>query len=252
MKSYTMKYRLVRVVRTGVRTWLTGGVLALLALGICVGLPNWPVAAQGLPPEVYPPDAEPFGKTYAEWSALWWKWVVAIPHGVNPLSDPDGTQCAIGQQGPVWFLAGTGGGPATRSCTIPAGKAILFPIINFLNDYPCPDADFEPAPGQTLEAFLQEGAKPFVDQADVLRVTVDGNRIRQVRQYRAVSKLFSFTAAADNAVSDPCLTGSPQLGTSDGYWIMLQPLPSGPHMLSFKGTTTGGFSTEVTYTLSIE
>jgi hypothetical protein len=250
MKSHTMKHR---VVRAGVRTRLTGGMLALLTLVTLVSLTGWPVVAQALEPGVYPPDAEPFRRTYAEWSALWWKWVVAIPHGVNPLSDPDGTQCAIGQQGPVWFLAGTGGGPATRSCTIPAGKAILFPIINFLNDYPCPkDLNFEPAPGQTLEAFLQEGAKDFVDQADVLRVTVDGNRIRGVRQHRAVSKLFSFTAAADNAVSDACLTGSPQLGTSDGYWIMLQPLPPGQHTLSFKGTTTGGFSTEVTYTLSIE
>ena len=37
------------------------------------------------------------------------------------------------QTGPVWFIAGTFGEKQTakRSCSIPSGKAILFPVINY-------------------------------------------------------------------------------------------------------------------------
>jgi hypothetical protein len=56
----------------------------------------------------------------------------------------------------VWYLASTAGGAVTRSCTIPAGKTILFPIVNTENDYPCPDPNFKPAPGQSLQGFLTE------------------------------------------------------------------------------------------------
>jgi hypothetical protein len=36
----------------------------------------------------------------------------------------------MGQDGPVWFLAGTPGGPVTRDCTIPEGKQLYFPLVN--------------------------------------------------------------------------------------------------------------------------
>ena len=46
----------------------------------------------------------------------------------KPMLDGDWEQ---GQQGPGWFLAGVwNGGTATRSCTVPRGKYILFSIAN--------------------------------------------------------------------------------------------------------------------------
>ena len=56
---------------------------------------------------VAPPNSKPYGKTYGEWAAAWGQWIEAIPFGVNPANDPDGSQGAINQSGPVWFLAGT-------------------------------------------------------------------------------------------------------------------------------------------------
>jgi hypothetical protein len=34
--------------------------------------------------KVIPPNATPFGATYADWSAKWWQWVFAIPQDENP------------------------------------------------------------------------------------------------------------------------------------------------------------------------
>jgi hypothetical protein len=57
-------------------------------------------------------------------TALWWQTFLSIPASANPLD-----RCDLGTADVV-FLAGTTGGSATRSCTIPAGKSILVPVIN--------------------------------------------------------------------------------------------------------------------------
>src|SRR5262245_33585132 len=95
------------------------------------------------------PEIAPIGSritsvdTYADFGAKWWQWVLQAPAADNPLSDPTGEKCRVGQQGPVWFLAGTlgSGVPTERHCQLPAGKAIFFPVINlgtfgFLSDPP--------------------------------------------------------------------------------------------------------------------
>ena len=52
------------------------------------------------------------------------------------MNDPDGKWCGTSQSDThVWFLAGTTGNSASRTCEIPAGKAIMFPIINVLCHY---------------------------------------------------------------------------------------------------------------------
>lgn len=58
-----------------------------------------------------------------------------MPQPLNPATDPTGKNCAQNQNGPFWFLAGTTGGSAECTCTIPAGKAILFPVVGSECDY---------------------------------------------------------------------------------------------------------------------
>jgi len=69
-----------------------------------------------------------------------------------------------------------------------------------------------------------------------------------------VSGLFQFTAAADlKLTGDPCVTGSPQLAISDGYWVMLKPLNHGEHVIHFKaGVSAWGPPLDVTYIITIE
>ena len=216
---------------------------------------------------IVPPDSLPYGKSYEQWSAKWWQWVEAIPYSMNPMFDTTGAFCAVDQRGPVWFLAGTAGFDAMRACTIPPGKMIFFPIINWNNDYPCPAPNFEPGPGQSLEQFLTVGYGPNlgvrqqVDHVTAVSASLDGEQVQnlvlppETSPYRNTSPLFNFNADRSMAVTDPCLPRAHK-GVSDGYWIMLKPLAPGQHTLMFSGTSTWPgnppWTVSVTFYLTVE
>jgi len=190
-------------------------------------------------PGVIPPNAKPYGMSYGEWSAKWWTWVFTIPTSINPNLDP-AADCSNGQLGPVWFLpAVIGGGTLTRSCKVPAGKALLFPVLSSLVNYPCPFPNYEPAPGQSLKDFLTETAKTFDDNFITdLEVEVDGVPLRNLFRYRATSDLFYFAEDPSIIALDPCFTGLPQPFVADGYWIMLAPLSVGNHTIHIRPRTS--------------
>jgi len=52
------------------------------------------------------------------------------PEETNPVSDAGGGACAVNQADDVWFLAGTFGTKAERSCPVPAGVPVAFPVVN--------------------------------------------------------------------------------------------------------------------------
>src|SRR5262249_44184047 len=141
---------------------------------------------------LFPKDARPFGRSMARWNELIWQWIVSQPAAHNPLLDQSGADCAVDHQGPVWFLASVvpNGRPfvAARSCTIPRQKALLVQISSILNDYPCPDPNFQPAPGQTLYEFLLAGAMAFIDTVNLIEVSLDGVPLRDILDFRSTSE----------------------------------------------------------------
>lgn len=194
------------------------------------------------------PSGQWRGQSHAEWAQAWWRWWMSIPLKVNSTSDVTGANCGLNQDGPVWFLAGPLGGNFTPTCVIPYGKAIVTPIVAFINDYPCPaDFNFEPAPGQALEDYLTEGVTPFIDSFTLIFAALDG---KAMKARRVTTKAFGFTGAADVKALDPCVTGSPQVGVSDGYFITIDPLPRGDHVLQINSSSPG-FATSGTFTLRI-
>jgi hypothetical protein len=196
----------------------------------------------------------PQQKSYGQLGVLWWKWALSIPFQQNPIFDKTGANCAVGQNGARWFLAGTPGGkPLVRSCTIPAGKKLFFPIISVEEDYPCPKSfDFEPAPGQSLKDFLTEAAVTAINQVSDLQASLDGENIPIRPSYRGTSNMYSFAGDPSlTATFDPCITGSQQKAVSDGYWLLLAPLSAGQHVLKFGGSS-GGNPETVTYNLTVK
>jgi hypothetical protein len=238
--------------------WLSILCGLLLAGGLAMAPTSQAARAQRNPnPGVIPPHARPYGLSYGEWGAQWWRWAYSFPVDQFPPSQSGEVDCGAGQSGSVWFLAGTvGQGPVTRSCTIPTGKALFIPIVTYLNDYPCPDPNFQPPPGVTLEEWLTEGAAQIIDLVTQLEVVVDGRALTDLFNYRAHSSLFTFTADPSLVALDPCVTGTPQVGVTDGYWIMLSPLPAGPHTIFIHGVIDFGggntFEVEVTYDLTVQ
>jgi hypothetical protein len=106
----------------------------LWAGGFVIGLASRVAETQGNPnPGVIPPQAHPYGLSYGEWGARWWRWAYAFAVAYFPSSQAGEVDCFLGQSGSVWFLGGsTGEKPFTRSCTIPTGTALFFPIVNYL------------------------------------------------------------------------------------------------------------------------
>lgn len=204
---------------------------------------------------VIPPGSSPHGRTYGQWAAAWWTWALQFPLDQNPITDPTGAYGSAGQKGPVWFLAGIFEGSATRSITIPAGRRIFFPLYNVFNDYSCPNPENQPAPGQTLEEFLTEGAESMSDMATGLFAELDGVPIQKLWDYRIHSDLEMFSLHPSMVAFDPCLTSGPEPAVVAGYWLMLVPLTRGQHTLRFGSTGRFGdfeFGMDVTYYLTFD
>jgi hypothetical protein len=105
------------------------------------------------------------------------------------------------------------GGKVSRSCAIPAEKAILFPVINVECDYFSPELK--------TESDLRGCAKSDRDKATNLQATVDGVSIPDLKDYRVQSPVFNITLPKDNTAGYPA--GVTQ-AVSDGFWILLKPL----------------------------
>lgn len=229
-----------------------------LGLVICgLLLPIISVAAEkekgAATPGVLPPQSNPFGKTYGEWQAEWWKWVYSLPLASHPLRDDTGGLAAMGQSGHVWFLGGVvnNAGPATsvsRTCTIPSGKALFFPIANAAwVTYPS-DANEAWQPGdpyleQNMAWFAQNenegyagmGIRPLLAMimqfARNLSCEVDGVPVADLETYHSQSPAYMASMPEGNVNGLPAGVHGPCC--DDGYYVMLAPLSVGQHTIHF-------------------
>jgi len=182
--------------------------------------------------------------SYGKLTGRWFQWVGSIPVSENPLFASGEFDASIGQQGSVWFLTGTTGGSATRSCIIPRGKALFFPLVNafFLN-----------GPGESFTVPEKRAALAEIfDLACELTCTLDGSPIVYSRKItRVQSPPFSYQAGEDDVTGYPAGTVDEE-AIADGYWVLLPPLAPGEHVLHLHGALCGlGFSVDVTYNLTV-
>lgn len=166
------------------------------------------------------------GHSAADLSAEWWKWAMSSPDEVNPVRDTSGAHCDTGQQGKVWFLAGGfGSSLIRRTCNIPSGKYIFFPVINMVywpqeenNGYTCKDA-------------IKDAAVNNETAIDLF-VTVDGQALKNPKRFRARTQK-CFDVFERISAKDKPYRAFPS--ASDGYWILLKPLTLGKHTIKFGG-----------------
>ncbi len=182
-----------------------------------------------------------------ELTAQWWQWALSIPAAVNPLTDDTGKYCMVGQRGSVWFLAGTfSDQPVQRTCTIPERVALFFPVLNYfyVNTPACDGIDLSVREARALAAAQMDGATG-------LSVMLDNRAVPKVQRIRSEvypavfppESLFGGTCPVPGDIYWP--------GVDDGYYVRLHDLPVGQHYLSFRGTTAGGFTVDVSYTLNV-
>jgi hypothetical protein len=201
-----------------------------------------------------PPDATVGGLGLADWSARAWQWLLSFPSALNPALDTTSERCSYGQSGPVFYLAISPGNydpsaprDVTRSCTVPAGVAIFAaPYWTECSDVEKPPFFGETAAAQRACATAGTDSPPPADLPKI-RVTVDGQSVGSLLPYRTVSPQFTILLPPGNLLGVTTLVGS---SVSDGYAILLAPLPVGPLIVTVETPYAGGVGV-ATYRLAV-
>ncbi|MGC2076986.1 MAG: hypothetical protein WA728_13325 [Xanthobacteraceae bacterium] len=190
-------------------------------------------------------------------TAQWWQWALSIPTGQNPQLDPTGQYCMVGQRGSLWFLGGVfSGGPAERTCSVPEGITLFFPVINEVSI----NSPNVCGSGPENEAVkdLRQMSKAFIDAVPLasVKVQVDG---KKAPFRRVQSQVFAVALPNDNVFDAPC--GGPDTvpagiyspAVDDGYYVTLGSLKPGMvHTIHFQAEQpTQPLPTDVTYNLTV-
>ena len=179
-----------------------------------------PATAADVPPSaitVIDADEIVFDRSQSEWSQAYLQWVATFPRGGSPVSDTSGAQCATKQSGDVWFLATSDGtAPVERSCAVPVGKTVFLPIANVLERSGNREPDCE---------SMARVASRNLQQVSGLTLTIDGQPVDDLRDHRHASVgCFALGARLVPRVDA-------KTAVSDGWYVMLRPLPAGPHTI---------------------
>lgn len=178
--------------------------------------------------------------------AEWGQYFLALPSSVNPLYEgATDDRCRFGQHGPYWILGGYGPPPQTRTCTLPTGRKIFFPVVNLL------DISTGENPTELLAKIT-----PCIDAASGLQVKLDGVDVPVGAANRITSAAFKVVLPAGNLFGAP--PQALRTVVTDGYYVLLSALSEGAHTLKVKGTVPGvctdepsGFTVDLTYNLKV-
>jgi hypothetical protein len=223
-------------------------IAAVLAFGSAGTLRADPSA------KVVPPNSSKYGNDYAGWSAAWWQWNLALPVAGHPGVDSPDFDVTAGQSGEVWFL-GAPFGTVERTCTIPAGKALFFPMFNAeCSSLEAEDSGFHGDTAKEQRTCAKYWANHIVNPY----CEIDGASVAKPETYRVTSPQFTFTAPTPWIFGE---TGGTGTSVGDGYYILLAPLSPGGHTLSFGGVMhftlaedgfDADFPIDMTYHLTVQ
>jgi hypothetical protein len=222
--------------------------IVVLALGVLLAL----ASAAPLASAQVGQGAKASGKA-SELAADWWQWALAEPVATNPLVGDytDGPRCdgrpVSDVPGKKWFLAGSFDGSAVeRTCTMPVGTQLFFPVFNAIWINTEPDETVEFARQQVNEFINSVLADPDLSMV----VTVDGKEVKSKRIVRAESPVFSVSLPNDNLFGVPAGEYGPAV--ADGLWAALPPLSKGEHTIHVEVSAPNvGFSQDATYHLTV-
>lgn len=174
-------------------------------------------------------------------TASWWNWVVSTSPSPLEGSYDGGKRCDGSFVNGFFFLAGTTDSePVERTCTVPAGTPILFPVVNALCsegfDPPDPRPFWVCAKG-LLDSALEGDSERFA--------RVDGRAV----EIRRIAFHFAWRIPSDHNLFG--IPAGRYDAAGNGLWGYLpHGLRPGLHTIHFGGSFfDGGFIQDITYTL---
>jgi hypothetical protein len=193
------------------------------------------------------------GMKMSDWAQAWFEWLTSIPQSSSPdmALDLTGARGSVGQHGPVWFTPGNSADSnATRSYTIPAGKAILL----------CLGGGFvKTIPGDRTDDQLLTDQEAASQGGEAIReVSVDGVPIPDVSQYYIATPVFSIVLPPGNlfGISVPKGKDPRLVAAGSGYWMLFPPPSVGKHLFVSRaqGTYPSGeaFKWELTLSVTVQ
>ncbi|MER7703270.1 signal protein [Kitasatospora sp. NPDC097605] len=208
------------------------GALLLTALAACTSAPGpGPGSAASAPPlpgeepaESPSPPVAVRTLTSPEVQSGWWGWAVSVETELSPVLDTTGRRCAEHQREGIWYLAGTTGGEVVeRTCTVPVGLPLLFPLVTTFGEA----SDCQDFMDTAKGSATLDGAPLAAEPLGATRIQLNGT------------------------------PGNPfgeRIGNtwSCGLWVRLDPLTPGDHELTIRGESAAfDFSTGVDYHLRV-
>ena len=213
-------------------------LLLIMPLMVVLGL-NF-VKAQGTDPYTFPVNSSPYGIPYKDWTAKWAAWLDGLPKSYNwDFKNAPGVNyvpkdCSYGQDpsNPVFFLPWIGpqqGTTASLTCVVPQNKAILISVDAGTSDYSDPNVKSK-TPDELIKIVSKGNVYPVRFDA-----TMDGHPLDLINDetHKVTSGLFDLILPKDNVWGEP---EGPDKAITQGWWIMLKPLPPGEHTVHY---TTG-------------
>lgn len=219
-----------------------------LAISLAIGTTQIIMSAygQGNNPGVYSKESSPFGIPYSEWIHRWWQWNTGTPASIHPRDNFTEQKCTSNQNGPVWFLPDILTGKEERTCSIPAGKAIIVPLLTG-------DCHNDGTPPIMNDDELRKCAKEG-DEFGAISATLDGQKIQNLESYRTQTGFYNITVVKDNVFGNVPGTFK---GNADGFFVFLEPPTPGKHDLRLTTSVTNpttptyNYAAEVLYHLII-
>ncbi len=193
--------------------------------------------------EIVEPGGTLFRKSYNELAGDWANWIQKEPPETNPATDNTGAYCNLNQGRNFWFLAGTFGGLfgedpiAERTCRIPAGRGIFFPLFSNISFAP---EFLATPPCEVLAGEVDQIRCDVTDDTPIapnvgLEAELDGEPVADLFGYRVQSPPGGFTFALGPLFEVFGLEPGDRFpAVVDGYWILLRPPSPGAHTLSFR------------------
>jgi hypothetical protein len=175
---------------------------------------------------ILPPGGEPYGLSYPKHIENFWKWMLSIPADENhPYDDTTGEKCSVGQNdSSVFYLANTDG-TKVRTCDVPAGKALLIPVMVVeVSRLESPNSD---------DAGLTLAAKEDQDSLGFMYLKIDNTEYKQenLANYRTHTDPFEVYFASPGLFG--IQGGENTTAVADGWYILTEPLSKGNHTIYF-------------------
>lgn len=173
---------------------------------------------------VYSPHDTIEGKRLPQYGVEGWQFAFSFPQESDPISSAYPDRYGFGQRGKAWFLSPGPDLDNINLVTIAEGTVLFISETVFTDNR---DKD----PTATIAKMRAELAA-FTDTVEV-EISVDGMRVKNIRDYRFQSPVFSYFLPQNSAVigTHPDGGGFYYPALFDGYCVMVKPLSVGNHVI---------------------